>query len=49
VSGRVVALAHYRGIPRLGSAVEAFFSDKQLSVSTRRAYSLETSRNESGE
>ena len=36
--GRVVALADYRGTPRLRSAVEAFFSDKQLSSNTRRAY-----------
>ena len=35
---RVVALADYRGTPRLRSAVEAFFSDKQLSANTRRAY-----------
>ena len=39
MNGRVVALADYRGTPRLGSAVEAFFSDKQLSANTRRAYS----------
>ena len=38
MSGRVVALADYRGTPRLRSAVEAFFSDKQLSSNTRRAY-----------
>ena len=38
VTSRVVALADYRGTPRLRSAVEAFFSDKQLSSNTRRAY-----------
>ena len=38
VNGRVVALADYRGTPRLRSAVEAFFSDKQLSANTCRAY-----------
>ena len=38
MNGRVVALADYRGTPRLRSAVEAFFSDKQLSSNTRRAY-----------
>ena len=38
MNSRVVALADYRGTPRLRSAVEAFFSDKQLSVNTRRAY-----------
>ena len=38
MSSRVVALADYRGTPRLRSAVEAFFSDKQLSANTRRAY-----------
>ena len=38
MSGRVVALSDYRGTPRLRSAVEAFFSDKQLSSNTRRAY-----------
>ena len=38
MSGRVVTLADYRGTPRLRSAVEAFFSDKQLSSNTRRAY-----------
>ena len=39
MSGRVVALSDYRGTPRLGSAVDTFFSDKQLSANTRRAYS----------
>ncbi len=39
MNGRVVALSDYRGTPRLGSAVEAFFSDKQLSPNSRRAYS----------
>ena len=39
MNNRVVALADYRGTPRLRSAVEAFFSDKQLSANTRRAYS----------
>ncbi|MCQ3805324.1 MAG: tyrosine-type recombinase/integrase [Acidimicrobiia bacterium] len=39
MNGRVVALADYRGTPRLRSAVEAYFSDKQLSPNTRRAYS----------
>ncbi len=34
----MVALADYRVTPRLRSAVEAFFSDKQLSSNTRRAY-----------
>ena len=38
LSSRVVALADYRGTPRLRSAVEAFFSDKQFSSNTRRAY-----------
>ena len=38
MNSRVVALADYRGTPRLRSAVEAFFSDKQLSSNTRRAY-----------
>ena len=38
MNSRVVALADYRGTPRLRSAVEAFFSDKQLSANTRRAY-----------
>ena len=38
MNGRVVALADYRGTTRLRSAVEAFFSDKQLSANTRRAY-----------
>ena len=38
VNSRVVALSDYRGTPRLRSAVEAFFSDKQLSANTRRAY-----------
>ena len=38
MNGRVVALADYRGTPRLRSAVEAFFADKQLSANTRRAY-----------
>ena len=40
MNGRVVALDDYRGAPRLRWAVEAFFSDKQLSANTRRAYSL---------
>ena len=35
----MVVLDDYRGTPRLRSAVEAFFSDKQLSSNTRRAYS----------
>ena len=39
MNSRVVALADYRGTPRLESAMEAFFSDKQLSANTRRAYS----------
>ena len=39
MNGRVVAIADYRGTPRLRSAVEAFFSDKQLSANSRRAYS----------
>ena len=39
MNGQVVALSDYRGTPRLGSAIEAFFSDKQLSTNTRRAYS----------
>ena len=39
MSGRLVALSDYRGTPRLGSAIEAFFSDKQLSTNTRRACS----------
>ena len=39
VNNRVVALADYRGTPRLRSAVETFFSDKQLSANTRRAHS----------
>ena len=39
VNSRVVALADYRGTPRLRAAVEAFFSDRQLSANTRRAYS----------
>ncbi len=39
MNGRVVALSDYRGTPRLGSAVEAYFSDKQLSANTRRGYS----------
>ena len=39
MNGRVVALSDYRGTPRLRSAVEAFFSDKQLSANTRRSYS----------
>ena len=39
MTSRVVALADHRGTPRLRAAVEAFFSDKQLSVNTRRAYS----------
>ena len=38
MNSRVVTLADYRGTPRLRSAIEAFFSDKQLSVNTRRAY-----------
>ena len=38
MNGRVVAMADYRGTPHLRSAVEAFFSDKQLSANTRRAY-----------
>ena len=38
MNSRVVALADYRGTPRLRSAVEAFFSDKQLLANTRRAY-----------
>ncbi len=38
MNSRVVALADYRGTPRLRSAVEAFFSDKQLSANSRRAY-----------
>ena len=38
MTGRVVALSDYRGTPRLRSAVAAFFSDKQLSANTRRAY-----------
>ncbi len=38
MNSRVVSLADYRGTPRLRSAVEAFFSDKQLSANTRRAY-----------
>ena len=38
VNSRVVALDEYRGTPRLRSAIEAFFSDKQLSANTRRAY-----------
>lgn len=38
VNGRVVELVDYRGVPRLRSAVEAFFSDRQLSTNTRRAY-----------
>ena len=36
MNSRVVTLADYRGTPRLRSAVEAFFSDKQLSANTRR-------------
>ena len=39
MNGRVVALSDYRGTPRLRSAIEAFFSDKQLSANTRRSYS----------
>ena len=39
MNSRVVALSDYRGTHRLRSAVEAFFSDKQLSANTRRAYS----------
>ena len=39
MSGRVVALSDYRGTPRLRAAIEAFFSDKQLSANTRRTYS----------
>ena len=38
MNSRVVALADYRGTPRLRLAIEAFFSDKQLSANTRRAY-----------
>ena len=38
MNGRVVALADHRGTPRLLSAVVSFFSDKQLSAKTRRAY-----------
>ena len=38
MNSRVVALADYRGTPRLRSAVEAYFADKQLSANTRRAY-----------
>ena len=38
MNSRVVALADYRGTPRLRSAVEAYFADKQLSSNTRRAY-----------
>ena len=38
MNGRVVAMADYRGRPRLRSAIEAFFSDKQLSTNTRRTY-----------
>ena len=38
MNGRVVALADYRGTPRLRSAVEAFFSDTQLSANTHRGY-----------
>ena len=38
VNSRVVAIADYRGTPRLQSAVEAFFSDKQLSANSRRGY-----------
>ena len=38
VNGRVVALSDYRGTPRLRSAVEAYFTDKQLSANTRRGY-----------
>ena len=38
MNSRVVALADYRGTPRLRLAIEAFFSDKQLSSNTRRAY-----------
>ena len=39
MNGRVIALSDYRGTPRLRSAMEAFFSDKQFSANTRRAYS----------
>ena len=39
VNSRVVTLADYRGTPRLRSAIEAFFADKQLSANSRRAYS----------
>ena len=39
MNSRVVALVDYRGTPRLRSAIEAFFADKQLSANTRRAYS----------
>ena len=38
MNSQVVAIADYRGTPRLRSAVEAFFADKQLSSNTRRAY-----------
>ena len=38
MNSRVLAIADYRGTPRLRSAVEAFFSDKQLSANSRRAY-----------
>ena len=44
MNGRVVALADYRGTPRLRSAVEAFFSDTQLSANTRRGVSGRRSR-----
>ena len=39
MNSRVVALADYRGTPRLRSAIEAYFTDKQLSANTRRGYS----------
>ena len=38
MGNKVVALADYRGGSRLRWAVESFFSDKQLSPNTRRAY-----------
>ena len=38
MNSRVVSLDDYRGTPRLRSAVASFFSDKQLSSNTRRAY-----------
>ena len=39
MNGRVVALSDYPRTPRMRPAMEAFFSDKQLSANTRRAYS----------